>query len=117
VPSDATEGGRTNIKKRSIIIYGHKTSVSLEQEYWDALVQIARQRKLTISKVVGSIDEGRPQANLSSAIRLFILAEAIAGHLTPQSMQHVAQGATPDIPRARKKRLPFAKRLQGRSGK
>jgi predicted DNA-binding ribbon-helix-helix protein len=61
------------VVKRSIVVGGHKTSVSLEQAFWNGLKEIASNRKVTLSELVGSIDSGRDQGNLSSAIRLFVL--------------------------------------------
>jgi predicted DNA-binding ribbon-helix-helix protein len=61
------------VKKRSIVIAMHKTSVSLENEFWESLREIAKGRRETISQLISDIDEGRQFANLSSAIRLFIL--------------------------------------------
>ena len=59
--------------KRSIVIAGHKTSVSLEDEFWKGLKEIARGRDRTLSEIVATIDSGRAQGNLSSALRLFVL--------------------------------------------
>jgi predicted DNA-binding ribbon-helix-helix protein len=59
--------------KHSIIIDGHKTSVSLEDVFWNALRDIARERRETLSHLVASIDANRQAANLSSALRIFIL--------------------------------------------
>jgi len=59
--------------KRSIVIGGHKTSVSLEDAFWKALKEIAAGRDVTLSELVSSIDSGRTTGNLSSAIRLFVL--------------------------------------------
>lgn len=59
--------------KRSIVIAGHKTSVSLEDAFWRGLKEIAAGRNITLSDLVGSIDCGRRHGNLSSAIRLFVL--------------------------------------------
>jgi predicted DNA-binding ribbon-helix-helix protein len=61
------------VVKRSIVIAGHKTSVSLEDAFWQSLKQIANERDLTLSDVVAGIDTGRRHGNLSSAIRLFVL--------------------------------------------
>ncbi len=61
------------VTKRSIVIDGHKTSVSLEEAFWKGLKEIASNRKVTLSELVGTIDSGRPHCNLSSAIRLFVL--------------------------------------------
>ena len=64
---------KSPIVKRSIVIGGHKTSVSLEQAFWDAIKEISRSRGKTLSEVVSEIDRTRQQGNLSSAIRLFVL--------------------------------------------
>lgn len=61
------------IVKRSIVIAGHKTSVSIEDAFWTALKDIAASRDTTVAELVASIDAGRQHANLSSAIRLFVL--------------------------------------------
>lgn len=59
--------------KRSIVVGGHKTSVSLEDDFWDALREIAARHRVTLSDLVGSIDSGREHGNLSSSVRLFVL--------------------------------------------
>ena len=64
---------KSPIVKRSIVIGGHKTSVSLEDAFWSGLKEIAHSQHLTLSTMVSNIDRGRQQANLSSAIRLFVL--------------------------------------------
>lgn len=61
------------VVKRSIVIAGHKTSVSLEDAFWRGLKEIAQGQQMTLSDMVGEIDTGRQQGNLSSAIRLFVL--------------------------------------------
>jgi predicted DNA-binding ribbon-helix-helix protein len=61
------------VTKRSIIIDSHKTSLSLEDDFWKALKGIARGRGETLSYLVGSIDANRQFANLSSALRIFVL--------------------------------------------
>ena len=61
------------VVKRSIIIAGHKTSVSLEEPFWSGLKEIAAKRDASLSEVVATIDRDRELANLSSAIRLFVL--------------------------------------------
>lgn len=62
------------VKKRSVVVNGHKTSISLETQFWDRLVQIAKHRKRTVGWVIGKIDGMRENNNnLSSAIRLYIL--------------------------------------------
>ncbi len=64
---------KSPVIKRSIVIAGHKTSVSLEEAFWKGLKEIASNRNLTLSDVVASIDTDRHNGNLSSAIRLFVL--------------------------------------------
>ena len=64
---------KSSIVKRSVVIGGHKTSVSLEEPFWTALKQIAHAQHVTLSALVAQIDDTRDQSNLSSAIRVFVL--------------------------------------------
>jgi predicted DNA-binding ribbon-helix-helix protein len=64
---------RSTILKRSVVVGNHKTSVSLEDEFWGALKEIAVARHTTLSDLVASIDHRREQGNLSSSLRLFVL--------------------------------------------
>jgi len=64
---------KSPVVKRSIVITGHKTSVSLEDAFWTGLKDIATSRNMTLSELVASIEGDRRQGNLSSAIRLFVL--------------------------------------------
>jgi predicted DNA-binding ribbon-helix-helix protein len=64
---------KSPVVKRSIVIAGHKTSVSLEDAFWKGLKEIASGRSTTLSDLVASIDADRRQGNLSSALRLFVL--------------------------------------------
>ena len=59
--------------KRSVIIRGRKTSISLENAFWSGLKDIALRRSLTLSSLIESIDVDRETDNLSSAVRLFVL--------------------------------------------
>ena len=61
------------IVKRSIVIAGHKTSVSMENAFWNALKEIGRSHEMALSTLVTGIDTSRQNGNLSSAIRLFVL--------------------------------------------
>ena len=63
------------VVKRSVAIAGHRTSVSLEAPFWDALKDIAAARGVSVQALIGNIDAGRGDANLSSAIRVFVLRE------------------------------------------
>ena len=65
---------KSPVVKRSIVIAGHKTSVSLEDAFWKGLKEIADARGMTLSDIVANIDSQRRHGNLSSAIRLFVLA-------------------------------------------
>jgi len=65
-------GEENDLKKRSIVIAGHQTSVTLENIFWDRLKDIARDRDMSLSLLISEIDHHR-QTNLSSAIRVFIL--------------------------------------------
>ena len=64
---------KSPVVKRSIVIAGHKTSVSLEDAFWRGLKDIATGQDMTLSELVATIDTGRKHGNLSSAIRLFVL--------------------------------------------
>lgn len=64
---------KSPVVKRSIVIAGHKTSVSLEDAFWKGLKDIAIDRDVTLSDLVAEIDLDRRQGNLSSAIRLYVL--------------------------------------------
>jgi predicted DNA-binding ribbon-helix-helix protein len=64
---------KSAIIKRSVVIAGHKTSISLEDAFWRGLKEIARDQQATLSNIVAEIDKKRQYGNLSSAIRLFVL--------------------------------------------
>ena len=61
------------VVKRSVVLAGHKTSVSLEDAFWQSLKDIATSRRTTLSDLISSIDVDREHGNLSSALRLFVL--------------------------------------------
>lgn len=62
------------LRKRSVTIAGHRTSISLEDEFWSELVRIAAERNTSLNSLISDIDDGRA-TNLSSAIRLHVLAD------------------------------------------
>jgi predicted DNA-binding ribbon-helix-helix protein len=70
---------KSSIVKRSIVIDGHKTSVSLEDAFWTTLKDIAHGECVAVSKIVADIDRKRKVGNLSSAVRLFVLDRTRAG--------------------------------------
>jgi predicted DNA-binding ribbon-helix-helix protein len=61
------------VVKRSVVVAGHRTSISLEDAFWRSLKEIAKDRGTTLSRMVETIDSMRGDANLSSAIRVFVL--------------------------------------------
>ena len=70
------------IRKRSVAIAGHRTSVSLEQAFWDELRAIALRRGLSLARLIGEVDRANPRgagiprgANLSSALRVYVLEQ------------------------------------------
>ncbi len=81
---------KSPVVKRSIVIAGHKTSVSLEDEFWKGLKEIATNREMTLSDLVATIDTDRRQGNLSSAIRLFVLDHY--RHAPPRDSGNVLSG-------------------------
>ena len=81
------------IVKHTIVINGHKTSVTLEDAFWSGLKEIAHAQEATLSELVAKIDQTRQQGNLSSAIRLFVLEHV---HLVSGTA-----GAVPIAPRSR----------------
>ncbi len=68
---------RAAIVKRSLTISGHRTSVSLEDAFWRRLKALAANRAQSLSALVAEIDASRAHANLSSAIRVFVLESAL----------------------------------------
>jgi len=70
--------GETRVLKRSISIAGHRTSISLEDVFWQRLKAVSTDRRQSLASLVAEIDAGRGDANLSSAIRVFVLKQALA---------------------------------------
>jgi predicted DNA-binding ribbon-helix-helix protein len=64
---------KSTVVKRSIAIDGHLTSITLEDDFWTALQEISAAKGVRVSELVATIDHGREHANLSSAIRLYVL--------------------------------------------
>ncbi len=64
---------KSRVVKRSLVLDGHKTSVSLEDEFWRSLKDIAAKRRIKLSDLVSKIDIDREHGNRSSALRLFVL--------------------------------------------
>ena len=66
------------VVKRSVVIAGHKTSISLESEFWEGLKFVAGQKKLKISALLAEIEAQKDQSNLSSAVRLFVFRHFVS---------------------------------------
>ncbi len=64
---------KSPIQKRSVVLSGHSTSISLEEEFWSALKEIAALSEMTLYELIGDIDNKPKMGNLSSAVRLFVL--------------------------------------------
>ena len=77
---------KSAVVKRSVIVGGHKTSISLEDAFWGALKEIAQAKGSTVTQMVSQIDETRQQGNLSSAIRLFVLGHVRNGTNGPAGL-------------------------------
>ena len=78
-------------RKRSVVIAGHKTSVSLEPEFWDALKEIASNRGISVNQIVRDVDTNH-EGNLSSAIRIFVLRHyrtLAVGSATPRGINDI----------------------------
>lgn len=73
----APESGSARVAKRSLSIAGHRTSVSLEEAFWLRLRKIAAERGLSVNALAAAVDAARGEANLSSALRVFVL-ESVA---------------------------------------
>jgi predicted DNA-binding ribbon-helix-helix protein len=76
MPPPQVPRGKSLVRKRTIILDGHKSSVTLEDAFWTALTGIAAAQGITIDRLIATIDSERherPHTNLSSAIRLFVL--------------------------------------------
>ena len=67
---------KSNIAKRSVVIGGHKTSVSLEEPFWQCVREITHARAISVSELLQEIDRDRQESNLSSAVRVFVLEQA-----------------------------------------
>ena len=71
-------GDPGELLRRSVVLAGHRTSISIERAFWDALKEIAAAEGVSLNRLVTDIDRARP-GNLSSAVRLFVLQRARAG--------------------------------------
>jgi predicted DNA-binding ribbon-helix-helix protein len=84
---------KSPVAKRSVVIDGHKTSVSLEDQFWNDLKELAYVQRMTLSKMIGQIDKERQHSNLSSALRLFVL-DQVRMHGDPWQYSRVRKTST-----------------------
>lgn len=86
---------KSPVVKRSVVIDGHKTSVSLEDQFWNDLKELAYVQRMTLSKMIGQIDKERQHGNLSSALRLFVL-DQVRTHGDPWQYSRVRKTSNSD---------------------
>jgi predicted DNA-binding ribbon-helix-helix protein len=85
--------------KRSVVVDGHKTSVSLEDAFWSGVKDIAARRGITLSTLIGTIDTHRRTNNLSSAVRLFVLEHFRARAMSAMFIGERVTAAPSIVPR------------------
>ncbi len=76
-PQDGKAASSSKIIKRSLSIKGHRTSISLETEFWQQLKRLALQDNISVAQLVADIDLNRSQVNLSSALRIHVLNQLL----------------------------------------
>jgi predicted DNA-binding ribbon-helix-helix protein len=74
---------RAPARKRSVILSGHATSITLEDPFWEALKSLAQKKGVPVTALINQVDRARGQNTLSSAVRLFILGALQDAHNTP----------------------------------
>lgn len=75
---------KQTIEKRSVIVSGHRTSCSVEDEFWEAFKQICERHGKSVNTMISEIDKATPAApNLSSALRVFVLNDALSRAASP----------------------------------
>jgi predicted DNA-binding ribbon-helix-helix protein len=84
---------RSPVLKRAIRLAGNKTSISLENQFWDGLHEIARNENIRLYSLIERIDTNRTRHNLSSAVRLFVL-----DYFKAHQFQQIFPNASPDLP-------------------
>ena len=82
---------KSTIIKRSIVINGHKTSISIEDQFWAAVKSIAAGRNLTLSELASMVDGNRESSNLSSALRVFVLSRYRRQQVPEDSLEKTAK--------------------------
>jgi predicted DNA-binding ribbon-helix-helix protein len=94
---------KSSVVKRSIIVAGRKTSVSLEDAFWKGLKKIAGERDMSTSDLVAAVDAERQHGNLSSAVRLFVLGlyrdESFERKKRDRTQEMLVNGPVPMAPK------------------
>jgi predicted DNA-binding ribbon-helix-helix protein len=98
-PAERRHAASSSVIKRSIIRDGHKSSVSLEDEFWIGLREIADRENKTVSALVATIDHGSNRRNLSSAIRVFVLSRFRTNHEHELAVGAPSSGTAANGPR------------------
>jgi predicted DNA-binding ribbon-helix-helix protein len=83
---------KSPVVKRSIVVAGHKTSVSIENAFWNGVKEISDERNMTLSELVSEVAANRQEGNLLSAIRLFVL-----GHFKARAASPPASCFAPEL--------------------
>jgi predicted DNA-binding ribbon-helix-helix protein len=83
----------SSVIKHSIVVAGHKTSVSLEDCFWNGLKEIARCRDLSLSNLVSTVEVERAETNLSSALRVFVFQHFHGGQSNGHARPNARRGA------------------------
>jgi predicted DNA-binding ribbon-helix-helix protein len=78
-----TDRASQRVVKRSLVIAGHRTSVSLEDAFWRRLNRIAAERGASVNALAAIVDASRGEANLSSALRVYVLEASYAARDDP----------------------------------
>ena len=76
---------RSGVVKRSLSIQGHRTSISLEEEFWQVLKAMADERGVSLAALVTEVDQARSRVNLSSALRVHVLRHALSQTQDPSA--------------------------------
>ncbi len=83
-----TDSGSPRVLKRSLVVAGHRTSVSLEDAFWRRLGRIGVERGLSVNALAAIVDASRGEANLSSALRVYVLEASTQERKEPLAAGH-----------------------------
>jgi predicted DNA-binding ribbon-helix-helix protein len=97
-PASADPPGAAAVRKYSLTVAGHRTSISLEAVFWDQLRGLAAARGLSLPALVGEIDARRDAANLSSALRVHVLEALLSRPESPVHGEFCTATRNPTLP-------------------